>query len=300
MCFSENLQTLRKEKNISQEQLAEQLNVSRQAVSKWETDGSYPDMDKLIQLCKLFGCTMDELVMQKISIDKSDDRRRHETHYNRFSTGMALGVLLVLLGASFTTMLYPIKNEILADAIMLLFIIAAVMLFIICGLEHSAYIHDCRKLPEIYSDEEVRKFNERRFPYMIALGVGLILAGLIVSNIFNFADIGNAAFLAFVGVASGLMTYAGIQRAKYDIDKYNRERDYEDGVKSTDTDKIAAHKRNRALVGKINGAIMLLATAVYVGIGLIFGIWSPTWAVFPIGGILCAIVCLVLGNSRDV
>ena len=56
MSFGENLQFYRKRKDITQEQLAEQLGVSRQTVSKWESDSSYPEMEKILQLCDLFEC----------------------------------------------------------------------------------------------------------------------------------------------------------------------------------------------------------------------------------------------------
>ena len=62
MKFGENLQKLRKENKMSQEQLAEKLNVSRQAVSKWESNQSYPETDKIIAIAKIFNCSMDELV----------------------------------------------------------------------------------------------------------------------------------------------------------------------------------------------------------------------------------------------
>ncbi|MDD2435641.1 MAG: helix-turn-helix domain-containing protein [Bacilli bacterium] len=62
MKFGENLQSIRKEHKLSQEQLAEKLYVSRQAVSKWESGQSYPEMDKIITMCKIFNCSIDELV----------------------------------------------------------------------------------------------------------------------------------------------------------------------------------------------------------------------------------------------
>jgi len=52
----------RKSCNLSQEQLADRLGISRQAVSKWESGLSYPDMEKLMQLCKILNCTLDELL----------------------------------------------------------------------------------------------------------------------------------------------------------------------------------------------------------------------------------------------
>ena len=58
MSFGENLQFYRKRKDITQEQLAEQLDVSRQTVSKWESGSSYPEMEKILQLCDLFECPM--------------------------------------------------------------------------------------------------------------------------------------------------------------------------------------------------------------------------------------------------
>ena len=62
MMFSQNLQYLRKEKNMTQEQLAEKLEVSRQAVSKWEAGSAYPEMDKIIVMCRMFDIDMDTLV----------------------------------------------------------------------------------------------------------------------------------------------------------------------------------------------------------------------------------------------
>lgn len=75
MKFSDKLQKLRKENNITQEGLADKLNVSRQAVSKWESGTGYPDTEKLIQLSKIFNVTMDELVNEEeIKKDTKEDK----------------------------------------------------------------------------------------------------------------------------------------------------------------------------------------------------------------------------------
>lgn len=63
MSFKENLQYLRGSRNMTQEQLAMLLGVSRQAISKWESEKAYPEMDKLLMLCDMFGVTLDDLVM---------------------------------------------------------------------------------------------------------------------------------------------------------------------------------------------------------------------------------------------
>lgn len=62
MRFSDKLAKKRKECNLSQEQLAEKMNVSRQSVSKWENGSSYPDMDKIIELTKILECNLEDLL----------------------------------------------------------------------------------------------------------------------------------------------------------------------------------------------------------------------------------------------
>lgn len=69
MTFGGKLQLLRKQKGMSQEQLASQLSVSRQAISKWELDSSLPDTDNVIQLSKLFGVSTDYLLKDEIEND---------------------------------------------------------------------------------------------------------------------------------------------------------------------------------------------------------------------------------------
>lgn len=66
MNLAENLKKIRKENNLSQEQLAEQLGVSRQSVSKWESGQAYPEMDKVLQLAKMFNLNIDDLLNQDI------------------------------------------------------------------------------------------------------------------------------------------------------------------------------------------------------------------------------------------
>ena len=62
MTFGEKLTKLRKEHNYTQEQLAEILGVSRQSISKWESNLAYPETEKLIRIGELFECSMDYLL----------------------------------------------------------------------------------------------------------------------------------------------------------------------------------------------------------------------------------------------
>jgi transcriptional regulator with XRE-family HTH domain len=67
MKFGDNLKKIRKLKKLSQEELAEKLNVSRQSVSKWETGDAYPEMNNLLELCKIFHCKINDLVNDYIT-----------------------------------------------------------------------------------------------------------------------------------------------------------------------------------------------------------------------------------------
>ena len=62
MNLGETIYNLRKEKKLSQGDLAEQLSVSRQSVSKWENNSAVPDLDKLVKLSTISGVSLDELV----------------------------------------------------------------------------------------------------------------------------------------------------------------------------------------------------------------------------------------------
>ncbi|SHH26042.1 helix-turn-helix domain-containing protein [Virgibacillus chiguensis] len=96
--FGEQLKQCRVERDWSQEKLATELHVSRQAVYKWETNKSYPDIQNLIRISDLFNITIDELIrgdkqMQKtISID--DDELFDELS----DPGFYIGMILILVG----------------------------------------------------------------------------------------------------------------------------------------------------------------------------------------------------------
>ena len=100
MTFGEKLQSLRKQKGMSQEQLASQLTVSRQAISKWELDSSSPDIDNVIQLSKIFNVSTDYLLHDEI--ENSSDAAI-ETPNITESNGKHFGVSKTILGILFTS-----------------------------------------------------------------------------------------------------------------------------------------------------------------------------------------------------
>ena len=82
MNLSDNLKRIRKENNLSQEQLADKLGVSRQAVSKWESNQAYPEMDKVLQICKMFNLNIDELLNQNLK--EVNETKQSKNNVNKF------------------------------------------------------------------------------------------------------------------------------------------------------------------------------------------------------------------------
>ena len=74
--FSENLKKIRKDNNLSQEQLTDELGVSRQAISKWESAVAYPEMDKIITLCEKFNLNIDDLLHKDIREVKGEEESK--------------------------------------------------------------------------------------------------------------------------------------------------------------------------------------------------------------------------------
>ena len=81
MKFGDKLILLRKKKGLSQEELAEKLGVSRQSVSKWESNNTYPETDKIVQICNIFECSMDDLINDKVT-DVETTYRKNKNNLN--------------------------------------------------------------------------------------------------------------------------------------------------------------------------------------------------------------------------
>ena len=92
MTIGERLLKLRRERNLSQEELANVLDVSRQTISKWETDQSMPDFDKIIPLCNYFGITSDELLTGNSNIKEA----KQQNVKSNFARNIAVAVMLYI------------------------------------------------------------------------------------------------------------------------------------------------------------------------------------------------------------
>ena len=120
MNFASNLQKLRKRENMSQEALAEKLDVTRQSVSKWESGASYPEMDKLISICKIFNVDMDTLVNGDVLDEKKQDK---ETTINTKDILDKFNTLMKKIVCLFESMSFKEIIEFLVTVFLLIIII---------------------------------------------------------------------------------------------------------------------------------------------------------------------------------
>lgn len=308
MSLGENLQFLRKRENMTQEQLAETLEVSRQSVSKWESDSTYPETDKLMQLAELFHCTLDDLMRKDISSQYIEDKNHYNEHKNQYSKRITLGVCLILSGLTLTCFLQavlPYKKgfdmDYFSGIIFLLFVVIAVAIFIVTGLQDSYFTKKHPYIEDFYSEEEKENFH-KKFTVMITTGVVLIITGLIIMiglepiidfKTTNFSDLDSGAlvgsvFLLFVTIASTLFVYAGTQESKYNIRHYNLMQNHNSQTFKNDKKK-----------GLICGCIMMIATMIFLACGFIGNLWSSAWIVYPIFGIACGIASTVIDRNNE-
>ncbi len=120
MALSEKLYALRKKSGLSQEQLAEQLKVSRQAISKWESGSSSPESDKLIAISRYFHVSLDYLMKEDEdpSVDAPSIEKRESTqgtNHTQRSMGFILcigGVLCLIAGGLFSLLDPAASNQI--------------------------------------------------------------------------------------------------------------------------------------------------------------------------------------------
>ncbi len=151
--LGERLFKLRRDKKLSQEEVADKLNVTRQTISKWETDQSMPDFDKVVPLCELYGITPDELFIELKGKEKTKtnefviDLEEEKLKISKKAKGIATSVVLYFLGVVWIMISIPVMNmnPVVASAIFLL----------ICGVSTGIIIYVCIKYKKIKTHKEV-------------------------------------------------------------------------------------------------------------------------------------------------
>ena len=291
--FGENLQYYRKRNNITQEQLAEQLDVSRQTVSKWEAGASYAEMDKLLQLCDLFCCSLDTLLRKEASESEVENNLVHREHMKNFRKWITCGVALLIFAHAFYELVtgFAAVNENVLNTLFIMIVIVATLILIVQGMKDSDYRRKHPVIQDFYTQEEKDAFDSH-FPARIATGIGLLLIGILIGMNGDTLplpgsmtdDFYYGIFLLIVTAGVSILIYTGMQKQEYDIEAYNKDNSQKNSGKC---DPIAAWC----------GCIMLVATIIFLTAGLVFRLWEICWIVYPIGALLCGIVTLIL-NCR--
>lgn len=150
MGLGQKLLELRKKKGLSQEEVAEKLSVTRQTVSKWETDQSMPDFDKIGPLCDLYEISADALLrgIEKTEETNMSDESSIEIKKTKKAKGIGIGILLYFVAIAFIMISIPVlqMNPIVSSAIFLL----------ICGIATYSIVFSCivYKTPKTKKEEK--------------------------------------------------------------------------------------------------------------------------------------------------
>lgn len=296
MSLAENLQYLRAREGVTQEQLAERLDVSRQSVSKWESAASYPEMDTLLKLCDMFQVDMDTLLRGSVENSLSEDTAGYDRFMTLYARKIAGGVSAIVGSVALWSFLSALGlSEMLGTAILLLVIAAAAVVFIASSMEEEHFRKKHPVIPDFYTEPQKEQFH-RRYIWYIAGGVGAILLGVVMMVLAftvlperePYESYIGAAFLVIVACAVYFLIYGGMLEDKYNIAKYNRQND------PTPEDKS---RRRRATTAC--SVIMILATAVFLFAGLAYYKWNWAAIIYPVGGVLCGAVWMLLGPRME-
>lgn len=155
MNIGEKLYDLRREKHLSQEEVAEKLNVTRQTISKWETNQSTPDFDKIVPLCQLYGISADELLTgarkeeKNLKIENQEEKLENK---RKKAMGIGIAIILYFIAIAWIMVSIPVlmMNPIVSSAIFLL--ICGVATFVIV---YSSIVYKEKKKKEM-DDESTR------------------------------------------------------------------------------------------------------------------------------------------------
>lgn len=296
MAFSDNLQFLRSRQGQTQEQLAEALEVTRQSVSKWEGGQSYPEMDTLLRICELYHVDLDTLMRGSVEDSLVEDTAQYDRFMNGFSKRMAFAIGGIIAGVGLCGLLEARGvSQYLIGAFLLLVVAVCVVVIVASSLQNENFRKAYPTIADFYTEQEKQAFRQK-FVWFIAGGVGAILFDVALLLLFfskfpeeePFESYAISVFLLIVAGAVTAFVYAGIQEEKYKIDEYNR-----------DNNPTPEVKKRMGLITTICAALMTLVTALYVGLGLALDLWRTAWWVFAVGGILCAVVYIVLDPYRN-
>lgn len=311
MILADKIIRLRKKNNWSQEELAEKVNVSRQAVAKWEGAQTVPSLDKILQLGNLFGVTTDYLLKDDIEdeefVDDSDNsniKRVTLVEANEYlqwrkqaSVGIAAAtflcilsvVPLLILGAVAEYFSFGISDTsaaVIGLCILIVMVAIAVGIFVFCYFHNTSYefldkdIFDTEYGVRGMVKEKQKDYKNTYIKFNI-IGVCIciispvsLFAGAFTENEFLMV-IMLSVTIVLAGVGVMLLIIAGVCWAS--MQKLLNEGEFT--VQGKKKSKI------KESIGKIYWPIV---TAAYLGWSFITNNWEITWIIWPVSAVLFA------------
>ena len=321
MLLADKIIHLRKKAGWSQEELASQLNVTRQSVSKWESAQSVPDMDKVLQMSRLFGVTTDFLLkdeleeeefaectmdapLRRVSLEQASAYlalRRAAAPKMALATFLCIvsPIALLLLAAMSEISRFGISENAAAGiglCVLLVLVAIAVALFISCGTKAEAFAFlEKQPFETEYGVSGIVKERRQAFSaaYIRLNIAGTVLCILSAVPLFaalclNAADVVYVAavclLLLIAGVGCFLFVYGGTIRGA--MDQLLEEGDY-----------TRQQKSHRSIKGAVSAVYWLLVTAIFL-----WYTFSPSgngqaqysWFIWAIAGVVFGAVMVVV------
>lgn len=325
MILGDKITNLRKKNGMSQEELAEKLGVSRQSISKWESSQSIPDLNRILELGRVFGVSTDYLLkddMEDVEYSYSDEAAADRVKVSideansymdaRIKQGKAtaLGVMLCILSPVILIFLgalskFPLWGVTVTEAaaagigitVLLLMVAAAVTVFIVSGNRMKPYKYLLEGEFELEYGvsgiiAEKRAAYENKYTVSTAAAVALCILSavpLILTGVFAASDLLLIAFtdllLILVSVAVYIFIYTGSKMSGYKL-------------LMQDDEYTPANREQNKKISELGGIYWALVTAVYLLWSFISNNWDLTWLVWPVAGLIFAALCAVLRQRK--
>ena len=291
MSFRDNLQHLRATRNMTQEQLAMLLGVSRQSVTKWEAEKSYPEMDKLLKLCQIFECTLDDLVQgdltgrapepktASIPVGPPTDICGYDEHQRMMAWKVPTGVATILVGIAiglFFEGAVDLASVGARDGLFVIIVLAGILVglaFLVpAGMDHTAFIKAHPFVEDFYTEDD-RLGARKAFTVGLIMGIALIFVGigcLVMLEEMATENVALFFLLFFIALGVWNIIHYGMLLGRTDVAEYNRsvaeDLEVEDIVSAQLDDErreaLLASKRVDQKIGAVCGAIMIVATII--------------------------------------
>ena len=316
MILADKITEERKKNGWSQEELADMLGVSRQAVSKWESAGAVPDLQRIIQLSELFSVSTDYLLKDEMEVEASSDmmkginedmtlrkvsmeeanefldmkRKGAPSIANAVSVCIISPALLIFLSGMAESGVAKMTEGMAAGVGMIfLFVMVAlaVFTFITYGIQESRMEHfEKENFETAYGVNGMVKEKRRDYEGTFARGISFgvvfcILAALplIIAGTMGASDFVCCSLvgLLLLMVASGVNMMIRVGMIKSSYDTLLQEGEF------SAEEKLAKKKSE-----PFAGAYWCLVTAIFLGWSFWTMNWSTTWIVWPVAGVLFA------------